>query len=88
MDDFLVVELQSNADGTRGSLKYQFTDPEKTPEERRALAEQKYHQVLAAAAVSSCELHSAVLLDFSGRLLKREQYTHEVQPEPEAAEEE
>ena len=79
MNNYLVVELQTYADGTCGSLKDQFSD--------LSLAEQKYHQVLAAAAVSQCPLHAAVLLDFSGRLLKREQYTHAV-PEPEEVVEE
>lgn len=80
MDHYLVVELQTNADGTYASLKDQYDD--------LSIAEQKYHMVLAAAAVSSCKIHAAVLLDFSGRLLKREQYTHEVQSEPEVVEEE
>lgn len=80
MAAYLVVEMQTYADGSHGSLKDEFDD--------LSLAEQQYHTVLAAAAVSTCPLHSAVLLDFSGRLLKREQYTHEVQPEPEVVEEE
>ena len=66
---YLVVELQTNADGTAASLKDQYND--------LATAEQKYHTVLAAAAVSKCKIHAAVLLDFSGHLLKREQYTHD-----------
>lgn len=80
--NYLVVEMQTYADDTCGSLKEEFND--------LALAEQKYHMVLAAAAVSQCKIHSAVLLDFSGRLLKREQYTHEIpepEPEPEPEEE-
>lgn len=76
---YLVVEMQAYAGGGHGSLKDEFDD--------LSLAEQKYHTVLAAAAVSSCPTHSAVLLDFTGRLLKREQYTHDVQPEPEVVEE-
>lgn len=72
---YLVVEMQTYQDDTHGALKDEFDDI--------ALAEQKYHTVLAAAAVSSCKIHSAALLDFSGRLLKREQYTHEEQEENE-----
>lgn len=78
MNTYLVVEMQTYAGGGHGSLKEEFDD--------LSLAEQKYHMVLAAAAVSSCKIHAAVLLDFSGRLLKREQYTHEVQSEPEVIE--
>lgn len=79
MNTYLVVEMQTYADGSHGSLKDEFDD--------LPLAEQKYHTALAAAAVSSCPLHSVVLLDFSGRLLKREQYTHEVPPNEEVVEE-
>lgn len=39
-------------------------------------AESKYHTVLAAAAVSSVEVHSAALLNESGLCVKHESYTH------------
>ena len=42
-------------------------------------AEAKYHSVLAAAAVSSVEVHSAVLLNDSGFCVKHESYTHPVE---------
>lgn len=80
MNTYLVVEMQTYVGGGHGSLKEEFDD--------LSLAEQKYHMALAAAAVSSCPLHSVVLLDFSGRLLKREQYTHEVPPNTEEVVEE
>ena len=76
MDNYIVVELQTYADGTSASLKYEFDDQTMTKEQRKNLAEQKYHLVLAAAAVSACRIHAASLMDFTGRLIKREEYKH------------
>ena len=42
-------------------------------------AENKYHTVLAAAAVSAVEVHSAALLNDSGLLVKHESYRHPVE---------
>ena len=42
-------------------------------------AENKYHGVLAAAAVSSVEVHAAALLNDSGLCIKHECYTHPVE---------
>ena len=41
-------------------------------------AEKKYHEVLAAAAVSPVPCHSAVMLGSDGRFIKSESYEHEV----------
>lgn len=45
-------------------------------------AEQKYHTVLAAAAVSNVEVHSAAMLTERGQLVKYECFDH-AEPEPE-----
>lgn len=42
----------------------------------RSEAEQKYHQALSYAAVSSVEIHSVAMLDEYGTLIKRETYNH------------
>lgn len=42
-------------------------------------AENKYHTVLAAAAVSAVEVHSAALLNESGLCVKHESYKHPVE---------
>lgn len=42
-----------------------------------ALAEQKYHLVLSAAAVSSVPIHSASMLTERGNLVKYECYDHQ-----------
>lgn len=41
-------------------------------------AESRYHQILAAAAISEVPKHSAVLMDEMGETIKRDFYTHGV----------
>lgn len=41
-------------------------------------AESRYHQILAAAAISEVPKHSAVLMDEMGETIKNETYIHEV----------
>lgn len=65
---YIVVEIQTNADGTVGTLVSTFND--------RNLAESQYHTVLAAAAVSTLPMHSCVLLQNDGRQLAKEFYMH------------
>lgn len=60
---YLVVELQTNADGSVGNLVWSF--------DNRAQAESKYHAVLSAAAISTLPVHAACLMDTTGRLLDR-----------------
>ena len=50
-------------------------------------AEQAYHNILAYAAVSSVEVHSAAMLNQRGQLVKYECYTH-IKPEPDPEPEE
>lgn len=63
---YLVLELQSG--DTLSSIA--------TTHSTLAEAEQKYHQILSFAAVSEVPIHSAVLMDSSGYMLKRENYVH------------
>ena len=44
-------------------------------------AEQQYHTVLAAAAVSSVPLHAAAMLNERGQMIKFEFYDHS-EPDP------
>lgn len=76
---FIVIELQTNNDGTVSNLVYAYTD--------RGQAEQKYHLILSSAAVSALPAHAAVLLTGDGRTIASQCYRHEV-PEPEGSEEE
>lgn len=51
--------------------------------EDRNTAEQKYHQILSAAAVSQVPKHGAVMLTDEGVRLKGECYIHEEEGETE-----
>ena len=66
---FLVIELQTN----NGQLAHIAT-----AYESRAEAESKFHQILAAAAVSSVPVHAAVIVDNYGLMLASGTYNHEV----------
>lgn len=58
-----------------------------TSHSNRNEAEQKYHQILAAAAVSAVPKHGAVMLTDEGVRLKGECYIHEQEEEPGEVEE-
>jgi len=66
---YIVMEIQTNNDGTVGSLVYKY--------ESRLEAESKYHTVLAAAAISALPMHAAVLLTNRGQMITSEYYEHE-----------
>lgn len=66
---YLVIEIQTNTDGTVGNLVYSYDD--------RNQAESKYHAVLAAAAVSTLPMHTCDLIQADGILLARQCYVHE-----------
>lgn len=69
---YIVIELQTVNETTVANIVNSYTE--------RAVAEQKYHSILAAAAVSALPCHSATMLDEKGRMIKSEYYTHEVTP--------
>lgn len=74
---YLVIEIQTNGEGTVGNIVSTYSD--------RNLAMQKYHTILAAAAVSSLASHAAVILTQEGQLLARDLFRH-AQEEPEEIE--
>lgn len=65
---YLVIEIQKWNDGKLAHLV--------TTHEEQSKAEQKYHAVLSAAAVSNVDVHSAVMLDDTGNRIKGETYYH------------
>lgn len=65
---YLVIEIQKTNNGSLSAIT--------TTHESRDEAEQKYHTVLAYAAVSSVNVHSAVMLDDTGMRIKGETYYH------------
>lgn len=66
---YLVIEMQKQSDGTIAQITTAYTD--------RNTAEQKYHEILSFAAVSSIPIHTAVILGEEGNLIKKESYRHE-----------
>ena len=65
--NYIVIEIQTNG-GTTSHIV--------TAHSTRESAESKFHQVLAAAAVSSVEDHAAVLIAQNGTVVRTEHYTH------------
>ena len=84
MTQFYVIEIQSYADGTFGDLKHIAYDED--PAIARLKGESKWHEIMAAAAISVLPCHSATLLDTDGRAILTGCYKHEV-PTPEPTEE-
>ena len=71
---YIVLEIQAN-DETAATLVNSYTT--------RNQAISKYHQILAAAAISTVPMHSAVLLTDTGLLLKNESFNHTEEEEEE-----
>ena len=63
---YIVLELQTNAEGAVGTLVTSYTE--------RPQAESKYHSVLAAAAVSALPCHACVLMTNQGAQLESKAY--------------
>lgn len=82
MNQFYIFEVQQYINGEFGHIVHFAYDA--NPTKARLKAEAKYHQVLAAAAVSELPQHSASLLTSDGRCLMNQCYRHEIEvPEPE-----
>lgn len=76
---YIVIEMQYSSDGTVSTLVNSYDDIYN--------AEWKYHQILSAAAISQVDVHSAILLNHLGHLIKSQYYDHReqeptVMPEP------
>ena len=65
---YIVIELQKNAEGVVSNLV--------TAHETLAEAESKYHSILAAAAVSTIPVHSAIIVSEEGFPVKYQCYKH------------
>lgn len=70
---YIVIEIQTNADGTVGNFVWAFNT--------LAEAEAKYHSVLAVASVSSLPVHSCVVLRNDGQQMAAQCYKHPSEPE-------
>lgn len=69
---YIVVEIQTNPNGTVGNIVNAYATKD--------LAFQKFHTILAAAAVSSLPVHAAVILDNKGLQIAAQWFEHEVEP--------
>lgn len=64
---YIVIELQTSK-GTSTTIPYALED--------QNVAFQKFHQILAAAAVSKVETHAALILSESGETISRGLFVH------------
>ena len=64
---YIVIEIQLN-NGTVSTLTYQYDNIN--------AAYAKYHSILAAAAVSTIDTHSAVILSETGHTIANASFTH------------
>ena len=76
--NYIVIEMQTTNGVTAAIINTFDNYPQ---------AEQKYHTVLAAAAVSAVPTHAAAMLTERGNLVKYECYEHGEAPEAPEAEE-
>lgn len=69
---YIIIEIQTNDNGTIGILTYTATDWRN--------AQQIYHEKLAYAAMSTLPRYAVSLVDNSGRVLESRYYTTEEEP--------
>ena len=81
MNQFYIIEIQQYTNGEFGHIVHFAYDA--NPTKARLKAEAKYHEVLAAAAISELPQHSATLLTADGRAVMNQCYKHVVdEPKP------
>lgn len=64
---YIIIELQTTKGKTANVVKTKESQEE---------AMSMYHSILATAAISQVEYHTAIVIDEQGRYLARECYTH------------
>lgn len=74
MYQYYVIELQKYQDGTYGNLTHFAYDED--ADKARLKGEAKYHEILAAAAVSEIPEHAAVLMSSQGVVIESKCYKH------------
>lgn len=89
MNQYYIIEIQQYENGEYGHIVHFSYDEDAA--KARLKAESKYHEVLAAAAVSELQSHAATLLTADGRAIMNQCYKHtlttpEVEPETEPEE--
>lgn len=61
MNQFYVLEIQKYADGSFGHIVHYAYDEDSTRAKLKGIS--KYHEILAAAAISELPMHSAILVN-------------------------
>lgn len=84
MRQYYIVEIQQYENGEYGHLVHFAYD--ENPEKARLKGESKYHEVLAAAAVSELPSHAAILMTAEGFPIYHQCYKHPAASEPVEAE--
>ena len=74
MYQYYVIELQHYQNGEYGHLVHVAYDADQ--DKARLKGEAKYHEVLAAAAVSAVPEHAAILISSTGEPIENKCYTH------------
>lgn len=74
MTQFYVVEIQQYDNGEFGHIVHYAYDND--PDKARLKGESKYHEVLAAAAVSELPSHAAIMFSTEGFPLMHQCYKH------------
>lgn len=73
---FYIVEIQQFADGSYGHIVHFAYD--ENADTARLKAESKYHEVLAAAAISNLPSHAAIMFSTDGFPILNQCYKHTV----------
>lgn len=81
MYQYYIVEIQTYADGTFGHLVHWASD--ENADMARLKGEAKFHEVLAAAAISELPVHSAIMFSTEGFPIMHQCYKHAVAPQSE-----
>lgn len=74
MQDYIVIEIQTNDAGTVATIVKAYDD--------YWTAQQAYHTILAAAAVSALPVHTAMIVSPFGDTIAKQSYNRRT-PEPE-----
>lgn len=81
MYQYYIVEIQTYANGGFGHIVHWASDEDAN--KARMKGEAKFHEVLAAAAVSELPVHAAIMFTTEGFPVMNQCYKHEVPPQPE-----
>lgn len=85
MYQYYILEIQQYDNGEYGHIVHYAYDAD--PDRARLKGESKYHEVLAAAAISTLPSHAAILISSEAFPVMYQCYKHTAAPAPEPAEE-